>query len=174
MKFWYILPVFLVFLTSCASVNVKLDYDTRTDFTKYKTYTINPEMQSGLSELDQRRVVRLIDSVMQARGFERKLVADFLIDLRSQVYQRPANPNVGIGMGGTNGNVGGGFSIGVPTGGGLKRQIDIAFFDFTTDRIFWEAQTEKSFQMNSTPGKREEVLRQVVIKALDRYPPPIK
>lgn len=159
-------------LSSCATISLKTDYDPGAAFDDYRTYRVNPDMQSGMSELDQRRLVRLIDSVMQARGFERKLIPDLIVDVRSQIYRRESQPSFGFGMGGTNANVSGGMSVGIPAGGSsLRRQIDIAFFEFTTDKIVWEARTETGFKEKITPGEREEALRKVVVKALDAYPP---
>jgi len=166
------LLLFTFVLGSCSAVSVRLDYDRKADFSSYSSYTFNPQMESGLSELDERRFLRLMDSVLQARGFEKKLLADLLIDVRSQVYTSSPSPNIGFGMGGTNAQMGGAVSVGIPAGGGgLRRQLDIAFFDFTTDRIVWEAQTEQGLREDVSPEKREELLRKVVIRALDQYPP---
>lgn len=161
-----------VLFSSCATISLKTDFDPGAPFDSYTSYRVNSDMESGMSELDERRLVRLIDSVMQARGFERKLIPDVIIDVRSQVFRRQSQPSFGIGMGGTNGNVGGGMSVGIPSGGSsLRRQIDLAFFEFTTNNIVWEARTESSYKEKNTPEEREEALRQIVIKALDAYPP---
>ena len=47
----------VITFTSCASIYVNYDYEKQTDFTKYKTYNYYSDIESGLSELDTKRLL---------------------------------------------------------------------------------------------------------------------
>ena len=47
----------LLIVASCAPINVNYDYEKGTDFTQYKTYNYYSDMETGLSELDTKRLL---------------------------------------------------------------------------------------------------------------------
>ena len=162
----------LILLASCGAVRVNYDYSQGTDFTAYKTYNYYPDMNTGLSQLDTKRMLRAVDSVMQIQGFSISQKPDFFINIQSSVYRDAASPSVGVGMGGTGGNVGGGISVGVPLGGsGMSREIVFDFVDAQLDALFWQAVSNSNYRDNASPSTRERVLREVVAKVFSKYPP---
>ncbi|MEP3837997.1 MAG: DUF4136 domain-containing protein [Algibacter sp.] len=171
MKFLKI-AVLAFLIVSCAPIRVNYDYDKTTSFNTYKTYQYYAEMQTGLSELDTKRLLNAIDAKMQSKGFSFSETPDFFIDIKSQEYQEPQRQTVGVGVGGGGGNVGGGISIGLPIGqANVNRQITIDFVDENKKQLFWQAISESSFNPNATPQKREERLNAIVEKVLNSYPP---
>ena len=60
-----ILAAFL--LVSCNAVRVNYDYEKDTDYSSYTTYNYYPEMKTGLSQLDTKRLLDAIDSTMQVK-----------------------------------------------------------------------------------------------------------
>ncbi len=167
-----VFPILLFLLVSCSAVRVNYDYSPGTDFTAYQTYNYYPDMDTGLSQLDTKRLLRAVDSVMQIQGLNVSLKPDFYINIQSQVYRDAPSPSVGVGMGGTGGNVGGGISVGVPIGGsGLSREIVFDFVDAELDALFWQAVSNSNFRDNASPSTRERVLREVVAKVFSKYPP---
>lgn len=169
----YLFAAFMVLgLLSCASVRVNYDYEKSTDFSNYSTYNYYPEMTTGLSELDTKRLLAAVDSVMQAKGFLLAEEPDFLINIQSSAFRSPAGNTVGVGVGGTGGNVGGGVSVGLPLGRGkLEREIVFDLVDSQKDSLFWQAVSNSSFSENATPLNREKILREVVIKVFSKFPP---
>lgn len=166
------LPLLLILLASCGAVRVNYDYSQGTDFTVYKTYNYYPDLDTGLSQLDTKRLLRAVDSVMQIRGFGISQKPDFFINIQSSVYRDAPSPAVGVGMGGTGGNVGGGISVGVPLGGsGMSREIVFDFVDAERDALFWQAVSNSNYRENASPSTRERVLRDVVAKVFSKYPP---
>ena len=167
-----VLPILLFLLISCASVRVNYDYSPETDFSAYKTFNYYPDMDTGLSQLDTKRLLKAVDSVMQTRGLSISQKPDFYINIQSQVYRDAPSSSVGVGMGGTGGNVGGGISVGVPIGGsGLSREIVFDFVDADRDALFWQAVSNSNFRDNASPSTRERVLREVAAKVFSKYPP---
>jgi hypothetical protein len=167
-----VLTIFVLFLISCASVQVKYDYDPNTDFSAYRTYNYFSDMDSGLSNLDNQRLLDAVDSLMQARGIKLSEEPEFLINIQSQSYYKPQNSSLGVGMGGTNGNVGGGVSVGVPLGGNsLERELVIDFVDNQKNELFWQAITLSNLRENESPISREKKINEIVAKVFAKYPP---
>ena len=89
--------LFALVFTSCGTV-VNYDYEKSTDFAQYKTYNYFDDMQTGLSGLDNKRLMRAIDSKLESMGYTRTDNASFYIDIQSQDIQNRNNSNVGVGV----------------------------------------------------------------------------
>ncbi|WP_343485484.1 DUF4136 domain-containing protein [Allomuricauda sp. d1] len=171
------LKIFLVVLVmaSCNAVRVNYDYDKTTDFSNYSTYNYFSDMDIGLSGLDEKRLLRALDSALQSKGYLLAEEPDFLINILSSSFRRGPNNSVGVGVGGTGRNVGGGVSVGIPVGGsGLARSIQFDFVDAEKDALFWQAISESSFSDNASPSVREAQLQKVVAKVFSKFPPETK
>lgn len=159
-------------LISCNGVRVNYDYDKTKDFTGYSTYNYFDNIDSGLSDLDEKRLFGILDSTLQAKGYLLSEEPEFLINIKSFVFQSNSRNNVGLGVGGGGRNVGGGLSIGIPVGNtGLRRQILFDFVDADKKALFWQADTESNFRENTNPLNREEQLKKVVVKVFKNFPP---
>ena len=171
MKAFRFILVALV-LVSCGTM-VNYDYEKSTDFTKYKTYNYFDDMQTGLSQLDNKRLMRAIDAKLASIGLTRADNPDFFIDIQSQDIQNKNNSNIGVGAGGTGGNVGGGVSVGIPLGGNQHtRELVIDFVDKKqNERLFWQAVSESTYRPNASPEKREATFVKLVEKIFLGYPP---
>lgn len=169
-----LLVLFLVILlTSCASVQVNHDYEKTTDFSQYKTYNYYANLETGLSQLDEKRLLDVLDEIMASKGYTLSQEPDFFVDVKSSEYMEPSRSNVGVGIGGTGGNVGGGVSIGFPVGqNNYNRQILFEFIDEDNKTgLFWQAVADSNYSPNATPEKREALFRTIVTKVLEKFPP---
>lgn len=172
-----LLKFFLLCLcvTSCAPVYVNYDYEKATNFTVYKTYAFYDDMETGLSDLDSKRLILAINNKLNTLGLTQSENPDFLIDLKSAEYTEQSQSNAGVGLGGGGGTFGGGISIGIPLKSlKLSRQITIDFVDETKKGLFWQAKSESTYNTNSTPEKREANLNAIVEKVFKTYPPKSK
>ena len=162
----------LIFLASCATVNVNYDYDRTADFSEYKTYNYYSDLETGLSELDTRRLLNIFDEVMASKGMSLSSDPDFFVNITSYEFENPSGGNVGVGVGGTGGNVGGGVSVGIPVQGSrYSRQIRFDFIDENGRGLFWQAVSESKFDPDASPEGREMNLKAVIDKVLMGYPP---
>ena len=164
-----------ILIVSCAPIRVNYDYEKTTDFNKYKTYNYYQDIETGLNQLDSKRLINAMDANLQSRGFTLSEVPDFFINIQSQEYHEAQRSSVGVGVGGSGQNVGGGVSIGIPIGqSNINRQIIIDFIDENGKGLFWQSVSESSFNPNASPSTREKQLKAVVEKVLSQYPPPKK
>ncbi|WP_339896255.1 DUF4136 domain-containing protein [uncultured Algibacter sp.] len=163
--------ILALLIVSCAPIRVNYDYDKTTNFNNYKTYQYYADMETGLSELDTKRLLNAIDAKMETKGFSISENPDFFIDIKSTEYQAPQRQSMGVGLGGGGRNVGGGISIGLPIGqANVNRQITIDFVDENKKQLFWQAISESRFNPKGTPEKRETRLIAIVEKVLSGYP----
>jgi len=151
---------------------VQTDYEKETDFSNYSTYNYFSDLETGLSELDEKRLIKVLDAAMQAEGILLSEEPDFLINIHSGIFQAPRSNTVGVGVGGTGRNVGGGVSVGIPIGqSNVQREISFDFVDSQKDMLFWQATSKSSFNENLTPVERKKKLQEIVEKVLSKYPP---
>ena len=165
----------VLLFTSCHVIRVQTDYEKGTDFLNYSTYNYFSDLETGLSELDEKRLIKILDAAMQAEGILLSEEPDFLINIESGIYKTPRNNNVGVGVGGTGRNVGGGVSVGIPIGqANVQREIIFDFVDSQKDMLFWQATSKSSLNESATPVEREKKLKDIVAKVLSKYPPKSK
>ncbi|MFD0860815.1 DUF4136 domain-containing protein [Sungkyunkwania multivorans] len=166
-------PYIFLFLlmVSCAGIKVNYDYDREADFSQYKTYNYFDDMDTGMSPLDTKRLIDVLNTAMQSKGFVLSEEPDFLIDIQSGMEESANNSSVGVGMGGTGRSVGGGVSVGIPLGSRLVREIQFDFVDASSKSLFWQAVSSNSYNENASPEKREANFKNLVVKVLERYPP---
>lgn len=126
-----------------------------------------------MSDLDTPRLLAAIEDVLREKGYQQSEDADLLLNIFSETYQEATPPSsVGVGLGGTGGNVGGGVSVGIPvSSSGLKQQIVFDLIDKGRDQLIWQAISTDSFRENMPPHKREERLRAIAYKVFSGFPP---
>lgn len=64
----FIRTFLLVFLlVSCAPIYVNYDYERQIDFSKFKTYNYYSDIETGLSELDSKRLFDTLDENLKVK-----------------------------------------------------------------------------------------------------------
>ena len=168
----FLFSVVLIILTSCGAAKVNYDYDDQTDFTAYSTYNYFVDMETGLSELDEKRLMDALDATLGEKGFMFAEEPDMFINIKSAVFKSQSGNNVGVGLGGGNRGIGGGVSIGIPVGGPkMTRELQIDFVDSNKDMLIWQAISESPFREGDTPQEKSEKIQAVVDKIFSKYPP---
>lgn len=171
MKIFPLLPLFL-FLLSCSAPQALYDYDDQAEFEAYGTYGIYPELYTGLSQLDERRLISSLEDQLKQEGLSPSENPDLFINVYSEEYKQYKNSRLGVGVGGTGRNVGVGVSGGIPIGGPeTYLRLTFDFIDTRTDTLVWQAVVESSFDLNANPSARQKRFDQIVQKALAGYPP---
>ena len=93
----------LVILTSCSSVKVVTDYDTKVDFTSYKTFAFYKKGidKASVSDLDKKRIMRAVEAELVAKGFNKSANPDILVSIftKSREQVNVSDNNIGIGWG---------------------------------------------------------------------------
>lgn len=171
MKFLKSLSLFFL-IVSCSPIYVNYDYETKHDFTKYKTYNYYSDIETGLSELDTERLLTALDENMTLKGLALSSTPDFYVNITSVEYHEARSSSVGVGVGGGGGNVGGGISVNIPVGKeNVNRKIVFDFVEENGIGLFWQAISEAKFDVSAKPEQREAQLKAIVNKVMEGFPP---
>ena len=168
------LKIFFVFLlfASCNTPQAVYDYDQEVNFSTYSTYALFPDFQSGLSQLDEKRLLASLENQLQQEGFSSSSEADMYVNVYTDEFHEQNRNSVGVGIGGGGGNVGVGVSGGIPLGGPeTYLQITFDFIDVKDDALIWQAVVESKFNPDASPQQRQAQFDKIVQKALEGYPP---
>ena len=167
----FILLFLLVLLSSCTATKVAYDYDKKNDFTKYKTYNLYPDIETGFNQLNDKRLFFQIDSVMQVRGLKKSDTPDLHINIVSKEYQNTNSGTVGIGIGGTGRNVGVGVSGGVPVGAPRTyKQIVFDIIDVKRNELVWQAISDSPYNKDASPDQKDRFFFKLIEKVFKKFP----
>jgi hypothetical protein len=163
-------------LTSCSSVKVVSDYDTKVDFSTYKTFAFYKKGidKASVSDLDKKRIMRAIENELIEKGFTKSENPDLLISIftksREQVNVTDNNLGYGFGwgynpwfFGSTN------LNINQYTEGTLF----IDFIDKNKNELIWQGIGSGAMKMSNI-DKKEERINEFVNKIILAYPPKLK
>jgi hypothetical protein len=158
-------------LLSCGAT-VGVDYDEAIDFSTYTTYDFYPSIDSGLSDLDDKRVMKVADSLLQERGFVKSETPQLYVNFFANEYLSDSANTLGIGIGGGGGNVGVGAGGGIPIGGRvINQQLTFDFIDVAKDDLVWQAVAEDEYKEKASPAKKARYYWGLLAKILKEYPP---
>ncbi|MDC8005609.1 DUF4136 domain-containing protein [Aureisphaera galaxeae] len=170
MKLLTILALSLL-LASCGAT-VAVDYEEQTDWSPYTQYQFYPNIDSGLSELDNKRIIMAVDSAFGFTRYTKSANPQFLINFYAEEALSNSRNTIGLGLGGGGGNVGVGGSVGIPIGGPvIEQQITIDFIDSEKDQLIWQAVVDCKLKERATPEQKDAHYVNVIMKALKKFPP---
>ena len=166
------ISVLLLFITACNSPQAVFDYDQSVSFDQYKTYAIFPDLQTGLSQLDEARLLKSLERQLEEKAIRSSEGPGIYVNVYTEKYERDNRSRVGLGVGGGGGNVGVGVSGGIPIGQmDTYIKLTFDFIDVEKDALIWQAKVESPFNVNADPEKRQNQFDKIVKEALDGYPP---
>ena len=166
----------LVMLTSCSSVKVVSDYDTKVDFTSYKTFAFYKKGidKASVSDLDKKRIMRAVEAELLAKGFSKSANPDILVSIftKSREQVNVSDNNIGIGWGwGYNPWFYGRTNININQY--TEGTLFIDFIDKKTNELIWQGIGSGAMKMSNIE-KKEERINEFVYKIISTYPPGLK
>jgi hypothetical protein len=167
-KFFFVCLI----ITSCSSTQAVYDYDEQANFSSYNSVAIYPELRTGLSQLDEKRLLNSVERVLRENDLSLSSSPDLYLNIYSEEFQEQSRNRLGVGVGGTGRNVGVGVSGGIPLGGPetyLRLTFDL--IDVKSDALVWQAVVDSKFNFNARPEERQKRFDRIVDKALKNYPP---
>ena len=176
MKNIKLLSFFLVFgLFSCSSIKVATDYDTKVDFSKYKTFAFYKSGidQAKISDLDKKRILRAIETELLAKGFIKSNEPDLLVSLftKSRNKVNISQNNLGYGFGwGWNPWMWNTMNTNVNIDQYTEGTLFIDFIDKERNELVWQGIGTAALR-GENPQEREERINLIVKEIIKRYPP---
>jgi len=163
---------FLLALASCGGTYVVHDYDEQQDFSQYKTYAFFSEINSGLTELDHKRLIAVTEAAMQAKGFAKSETPDIYIDFKTAIKNGPSRNSIGVGVGSGGGGVNIGIGGAIPIGGPQTfLELTTEFLDAKKGQLIWQSIAEKRFFTNASPDGRTQFFQKIIEKSFGEFPP---
>jgi len=155
-------------------LTVDSDYDTATDFSKYKTWSWMPgkkPSEKDIDSLSQKRIVETIDEELPRRGLAKvaeggDLSATYQISVVHKIEASPATVGVGYGWGPAH--------IGVsktPTREYDEGTLILDLVDPKTKTLIWRGTARGTVKPDASPEERKERIRNAVGYLLEDYPP---
>ncbi|MGB5983233.1 MAG: DUF4136 domain-containing protein [Nonlabens sp.] len=171
-KKFLMLSVAIVLLAGCSAVRVNQDYAIGTDFNKYKTYAYFKQGidEADVSELDKKRILRALDTEMQAKGFIKSTDPDVIISFFTDAQERvDVFNNVGWGWGGWGWGGFGGWGWGNNVSRTTEGVLFIDFIDAKSKDLIWQGIGRAALKSN--PKEKVERTNLMVKQILEQFPP---
>ena len=163
--------LFLFLFISCSTSRVVYDYDSKTNFKKYKTFNFFEDAGKGLNELDIKRVTQIITENLNIKGMKISETPDFYVNFFSKERESANRNTIGVGIGG-GGNIGFGISGGIPIGRKKINQIlTIDFVEATSNELIWQSEINSEMNERASPNEKKTHYSQIVKKSFTKYPP---
>jgi len=171
MKTFFFTLVSVLLLTSCATVNVRTDYDTRANFNSYKSFAFfKPSVDKlEISDLDKKRILRAVEAAMIAKGFVKSEAPDMLVGLntKAETLIHTYQNNIGFGWGwGWSPWLQSGF---VNTYETVEGTLFIDLIDANKKELIWQGIGRAP--LVDGPEAKEERINEIVTSILAKYPP---
>ncbi|MFD1094973.1 DUF4136 domain-containing protein [Salegentibacter chungangensis] len=172
LKITSVLLLFVGVLTSCSSVRVASDYDREANFNEYQTFAFfKPGIDKAeISDLDKKRILRAIESEMQAKGFAKSENPDLLVSIFTKtneninIYQN--NYGWGYGWGWHPWYWGSGYNTVTRTSEGT---LYIDLIDAGEKELVWQGMGTAA--LAEEVNKKQERINEIVQKIMEKYPP---
>ena len=164
-----LLPVVALLITSCSSVRVTTDYDTKANFNQYKTFAFYKTGidKAAVSELDKKRIMRAIESELVAKGMTKSSNPDVLVSMftksRERVNVRDNSFRYGYGYGWNGVNR---LDINQYTEGTLFLDI----IDAKKKQLVWQGIGTGALRTKNVE-KKEARIKEFVAEIMAKYPP---
>ena len=164
--------ILFLLITACSTPQAVYDYYPKVNFNQYSSYAFFPDLQTGLSQLDQSRLISSIETGLSEKELNISNAPGIYVNVYTRQYEQDNRSRVGVGIGGGGGNVGVGVSGGIPVGQmDTFIQLTFDFIDVESDMLVWQAVVESPFNFSANPEKRKERFDKIVAEALKGYPP---
>ncbi|MEX6627308.1 DUF4136 domain-containing protein [Tenacibaculum salmonis] len=165
------LPIMALIITSCSSVRVVTDYDTKVDFNKYKTFAFYKKGidKATISDLDKKRILRAIEQELIAKGMTKSTSPDVLVSLFTKSRERTN----------LNDNMYGGFYYPYYYGMNMNRvnisqytegTLFIDLLDAEKKELVWQGVGTGALSISSVERK-EARIKEFVKEIIAKYPP---
>ncbi len=176
MKKGILLLLGIMLFSSCSSVNVVVDYDSKADFNQYKTFAFyKPGIDKAVvSDLDKKRILRAIEIELLAKGFEKSDKPDILVSIFTKSREK-VNVNL------NNNNFGGFYGFGRnPYMYGINNGVNVSqyaegtlfidFIDKEKKELVWQGIGTGALR-NLSREKKEIRIKEFVKEIISKFPP---
>jgi hypothetical protein len=189
MKKYLILAVALLLgsVTTTVAQDVRYNFSSGSDFTKYKTYRwVDLKGSDHVNELTEKQIKEAIDATLATKGLQKvdSDTADLYIDIQTAVSTEKQFTSYNTGWGYGPGWGGGWYGYGYGYRGGMTSttttgststiyigQLGLDMYDSAKKDLVWRGTASKTIDPKAKPEKQQKNITKAVTKLLKNYPP---
>jgi hypothetical protein len=173
-----LLLILVILFSSCSAVKVAVDYDSKIDFKKYKTFAFYKTGidKAKISDLDKKRILRAIESELSLLGLVKSENPDMLVSIFTKSREKVdvnQNNNYGYGYGfgwGWNPWMGNGMNNNVNISQYTEGTLFIDFIDKQKKELVWQGVGTGALKIQNLE-KKEARVKEFVKEIVSRFPP---
>jgi len=179
-----VLAVFVVCVTGAIAQDVRYNFDSKADFSKYKSYKwVDIKGADHANQLVQKQIMDALDAELAKKGLQKTEAdsADLYIGYQTAINTEKQftsyNTGWGYGPGWGGGWYGGGMTSTTTTGSTSTiyvGQLALDMYDPVAKALVWRGTASKTIDPKAKPEKQQKNLAKAVEKLLKNYPPPAK
>ena len=173
MKIIKLLPLALLFLVaSCSSVRVTTDYDTKADFSQYKTFAFYKKGidKVDISDLDKRRILKAVEHELLVKGFTKSETPDVLVNIFTKSRQKvDVYNNNHFNMGWHPWYYGPNYGMHISKY--TEGTLFIDLIDANKKELVWQGIGSGALSYSGNVAKKEERIKEFVAEIMAKYPP---
>ena len=161
-------------LTSCSSVKVISDYDTKVDFSSYKTFAFYKKGidKVEISDLDKRRILKAVEKELLAKGFTKSENPDVLVNIFTKSRQKVDVYNNSMHYGWHPWYYGPNFGMQISKY--TEGTLFIDLIDAEKKELAWQGIGSGGLTTSGNVAKKEERIKEFVAEIMSKYPPVIE
>jgi hypothetical protein len=160
-------------MAGCHAISVTSDYDSKTDFKKYKTFTIAADVnRQHIDRGDRDIILQAIDNEMHLRGYHRRDSADLLITIQSKSDADLLASASGTSKSAVYGDYNYSFeSLSKPRSHKYPEStLFINVFDRRQKKIVWQGRGTEALHDKGSANEHEAKVNYAVNMIFQRYP----
>jgi len=167
--------------TSAAAQDVRYNFDSSEDFSRFKTYKwVDVKGSDHANEITEKQIRQAIDTQLAAKGLQKtdSETADLYIGLQTAIGTEKQfntySTGWGYGPGWGGGWYGGGMGTTSTTGSTTTiyvGQLVLDMYDSAKKDLVWRGTASKTIDPKAKPEKQEKNINKAVAKLLKNYPP---
>jgi len=180
-KFGFILALLVICATTAVAQDVRYNFDSSADFSKFKTYKwVDIKGSDHANQLIEKQIQAALDAELAKKGLTKtdSDTADLLIGYQTAVGTEKQftsyNTGWGYGPGWGGGWYGGGMSSTTTTGTTSTiyiGQLGLDMYESGKKDLVWRGVASKTIDPKAKPEKQEKNINKAVAKLLKNYPP---
>jgi hypothetical protein len=165
-----------IIFSSCSSVKVTTDFDTKVDFNTFKTYAFYKTGidKAEISDLDKKRILRAIEAELSILGMMKSENPDMLVSIFTKSREKVnvnQNNNYGYGFGwGWNPWMWNGMNRNVNVSQFTEGTLFIDFIDKEKKELVWQGIGTGALKIQNRE-KKEARIKEFVKEIVSKFPP---
>ena len=172
----------LLTVGSAVSQDVRYNFDSTANFSKFKTYKwVTMMSEAPIDELTDEQIKATLDSALARKGLTKvdSDNADLFIGYQTTEHINEKFASFAAGWGAGPDWVAGGWAEGAGTANGksgliYKGELAVDMYTPANQHLIWRGVASKSLDPKAPPEKRQKNLDKAVSKLMKDYPPPTK